>query len=66
MDSIVERVIERFKTRAEFGKQKYGTDLDRTDLDLLSWLEHAQQELHDAILYLEKIKVEFGKLNSCL
>ena len=61
MDSIVEKVIERFKTRAEMGFKKYGTDLDRTDLCLLDWICHMQEELHDAILYLEKLKVEFGK-----
>jgi hypothetical protein len=38
------------------GKKKYGTDLDRTDLSLVEWIEHAKQEHMDAILYLEKIK----------
>ena len=56
MDSIVRSVIDKFIQRAEFGKQKYGTDLDRTDLDLIEWIEHAKQEHMDAILYLEKIK----------
>jgi hypothetical protein len=40
------------------GKAKYGVDLDRTDLTLLEWIEHAKQEHMDAILYLEKIKQE--------
>ena len=38
------------------GKKKYETDLDRTDLSLVEWIEHAKQEHMDAILYLEKIK----------
>ncbi len=38
--------------------QKYGVDLDRTDLSLIEWIEHAKQEHMDAILYLEKIKNE--------
>jgi hypothetical protein len=56
MDSIVSAVIEKFKSRAEFGKKKYGTDLDRTDLSTIDWINHAQEELMDGILYLEKLK----------
>ncbi len=55
-DSIVDSVIDQFVERAKFGKEKYNTDLDRTDLSLLDWLEHAKQEHMDAILYLEKIE----------
>ena len=50
MDSIVRGVIDKFIHRAEFGKQKYGTDLDRTDLDLEDYLQHALEEHMDAIL----------------
>lgn len=56
MDSIVSSIIKKFETRAIQGKQKYGTDLDRTDLCVKDWIEHAQDELMDAILYLEKLK----------
>jgi hypothetical protein len=55
-DSIVRTVIGKFLDRAQFGKQKYGTDLDRQDLDVLDWVQHAQEEHMDAILYLEKLK----------
>ena len=55
-DSIVDTVIDKFVTRAKFGKNKYGTDLDRTDLSVVEWITHAQDELHDGILYLEKLK----------
>ena len=59
MDSIVRSVIDKFIQRAEFGKQKYGTDLDRTDLDLEDYLQHALEEHMDAILYLSKaLKLE--------
>jgi len=61
MDSIVTAVIEKFASRAEFGKKKYGTDLDRTDLSLLDWIQHAQEEHMDAILYLEKLKQQYSK-----
>ena len=56
LDSVVSSVLNQFTTRALMGKAKYGVDLDRTDLTLLEWIEHAKQEHMDAILYLEKIK----------
>lgn len=55
-DSIVDSIIDQFVERAKFGKLKYNTDLDRDDLGILEWLEHAKQEHMDAILYLEKIE----------
>ena len=55
-DTIVESVIEHFKQRSEVGINKYGVTLDRTDLDRLQWLQHAQEEAMDLILYLEKLK----------
>ena len=61
MDSIVTAVIAKFEARAKMGKEKYGTDLDRTDLSLYEWIIHAQEEHMDAILYLEKIKKTIKK-----
>jgi len=58
LDSIVTSIIDQFAVRAAKGKAKYGVDLDRTDLTLIEWIEHAKQEHMDAILYLEKIKTE--------
>ena len=34
VDSIVGSVISKFLERSRIGKEKYGTDLDRTDLSL--------------------------------
>lgn len=55
-DSIVESVIASFKNRSAAGLKKYGTTLDRNDLSRLEWLQHLQEELMDAVLYLEKLK----------
>ena len=55
-DSIVESVISKFKDRSNVGIQKYGTTLDRNDLTTLEWINHAQEEAMDFILYLEKLK----------
>jgi len=62
-DSIVTSILSKFKSRASFGKKKYGTDLDRTDLNVFEWINHAQEEHMDAILYLEKLGVELKKQN---
>jgi len=59
LDSVVKSVIEKFTERAKEGKKKYGTDLDRDDLKTIEWINHAQEELMDAILYLEKLKKIF-------
>jgi hypothetical protein len=61
VDSVVRSVIQKFLDRAAMGKAKYGVDLDRTDLGMLEWIQHAQEEHMDAILYLEKIKQELLK-----
>jgi hypothetical protein len=55
-DSIVESVVRKFQDRSAVGIKKYGVTLDRTDLGLADWIQHAQEELMDAILYLEKLK----------
>jgi hypothetical protein len=58
-DSIVKSIVHKFIARSKFGKQKYGTDLDRQDLNVNDWITHAQEELMDGILYLEKLKTQF-------
>lgn len=60
-DSIVKNIINKFISRSEIGKKKYGTDLDRKDLSVLEWIQHAQEEHMDAILYLEKLKQELNE-----
>jgi hypothetical protein len=55
-DSVVTSVVQSFLQRAEFGFKKYGKTMDRDDLTMLQWIQHAQEEHMDAILYLEKLK----------
>ena len=57
-DPIVEDVINKFRKRSEAGMLKYNTTLDRTDLSTLDWVTHLQEELMDAILYVERLKKE--------
>ena len=58
-DTIVKAIVEKFLQRSAIGRTKYGTTLDRTDLGVLDWINHAQEEHMDAILYLEKLKRVF-------
>ena len=55
MDKHVYSVIQKIKTRSEAGLKKYGVTLERTDLTLLNWLQHAQEEAMDLANYLEVI-----------
>lgn len=55
-DSVVDALIDKFVERASVGKRKYGVTLDRTDLSLDQWLDHAIEESMDHALYLMKIK----------
>ena len=55
-DSIVQTIVEKFVDRAKMGEKKYGVTLDRVDLSIEDFIEHALQEHMDAILYLQKVK----------
>ena len=59
-DTIVDSIVDSFISRAAQGKAKYGQTLDRHDLSTLEWIHHAQEELMDGILYLEKLKKTLG------
>jgi len=61
LDSVVKSVISKFVGRANVGMEKYGTNLDRDDLKTVEWINHAQEELMDGILYLEKLKQQYTK-----
>ena len=55
-DETVRCVLKRFNSRSLVGIEKYSTTLDRNDLTRLEWLQHLQDELMDAVLYIEKLK----------
>jgi hypothetical protein len=58
IDPIVNSVIDKFLHRSRVGIEKYGTTLERNDLSLEQWLDHAIEEAMDFCLYLTKIKEE--------
>ena len=53
-DKIVKQVVDKFQQRSEVGIKKYGTTLEQNNND--DFLNHLQEELMDAILYIEKLK----------
>jgi hypothetical protein len=62
-DKFVQSVKEKFEQRSQTGIQKYNTTLERDDLNFLDWLNHLQEELMDATLYIEKLK-DFAQKDS--
>lgn len=52
-DMIVESVRKKLLMRTSAGIAKYGTTLERSELNELDWLNHLQEELMDAVNYLE-------------
>ena len=61
-DPVVERVVDRLVERSNVGFEKYGRTLDseRTEgyKDLLGYLNDVQEELMDAVLYMQAAREE--------
>ena len=55
MSKIEDAVCSKIQLRAQIGKDKYGTTMDREDLTLVEWLKHLQEELMDGIVYAERV-----------
>lgn len=52
-DEIVMDVLMKYAKRSELGQFKYGTTLETNNKD--NFLQHLQEELMDATLYLQKL-----------
>ena len=63
-DKHVESVIKQYRERSELGIKKYNTTLERTDLNFLDWLQHLQEEMLDASLYIEVLKSKIKDMES--
>ena len=66
-DPVVERVVDKFVSRSDVGFKKYGTTLDEertTDMKgLVKYLTDVQEELMDAVLYIQAACEELQDLN---
>jgi hypothetical protein len=60
-DTVVYRIAHLLRSRSETGIRKYGTTMDRTDLEVKEWIDHAIEESLDHALYLMKLKDELNK-----
>ena len=63
-DPVVERVVDKFVGRSDVGFKKYGVTLEDDTSDMLAWLNHLQEEMMDAVLYLQKAKEKYEAQSS--
>ena len=56
VDKHVESVRKQLQERMIHGYAKYGTNTERKDLSTKDWLQHLQEELMDACVYIETLK----------
>lgn len=62
-DNVVAAVRADLLRRSELGIAKYGVTLDRTDLNLRDWLQHAYEETLDQANYLKRAIIELDQAN---
>ena len=66
-DPVVERVVDKFVSRSDVGFDKYGTTLEderRLKMKgLQKYLNDVQEELMDAVLYIQSARDELQDLN---
>ena len=60
VDPNVIAVSEQLHERARVGYLKYKTNTTRQDLSTLDWLQHLQEELLDAAVYIQRLKKEIN------
>jgi hypothetical protein len=63
-DPVVRRVCQKFVGRSNVGYEKYGVTLEDDPSEMLTWLNHLQEELMDAVLYLQKAKEKYEAQSS--
>ena len=61
VDKVVEAVRADLLQRSQVGIKKYNTTLERTDLDIKDWLQHAYEECLDMANYLKRCITELKK-----
>jgi len=60
-DNNVNEICLEYMKRADHGFKKYGVTTERTDLDLMQWIQHLKEELMDATVYIHRIQKELKK-----
>ncbi len=60
-DKVIQAVCDDLMKRSVVGIKKYGVTLERTDLSLRDWLQHAYEETLDSANYLKRTIMEIDK-----
>jgi len=60
-DPIIKRVIKKFVGRSNVGYKKYGVTLMDDSSNLDEWLNHLQEELMDAVNYIERAREQIDR-----
>lgn len=55
-DKMIRQIIKRMSQRADDGIKKYGSTMAHSKKSFVAWIDDTQEELWDAIVYLEKLK----------
>jgi len=67
-DKMIRKIMQRMSKRADDGIKKYGSTMLHSKKSFVAWIDDAQEELWDAIVYLEKLKtlmdLELKELNN--
>ena len=56
-DKVIQQVIDKIQKRSDVGFKKYGVTLNDDNQPLDAWLNHLQEELMDAVNYIEKARM---------
>jgi hypothetical protein len=57
-DRIIQQVVNKITSRSDVGFKKYGVTMhDDNNTTLDGWLNHLQEELMDAVNYIEKTRM---------
>ena len=55
-DKMIKKIMQRMSKRADDGIKKYGSTMLHSKKSFVAWIDDAQEELWDAIVYLEKLR----------
>jgi hypothetical protein len=62
-DPMIQELLQKFSKRSDEGIANYRVTMVQATKPLHKWIDDTQEELWDAIVYLEKIKSLLTKLN---
>ena len=62
-DPIIKSVVKKFVDRSNVGFKKYGVTLAEDKSNMDEWLNHLQEELMDAVNYIERARVELKAID---